>query len=55
MRYEIFLTRKAKKKLDSLEPRLKDRILKELIMLKDYGFSSKLNIKKLKGYKTTIG
>ena len=45
------LLEKAKKELDSLEPGLKNRILKELIILRDYGFSSKLDIKKLKGYK----
>ncbi len=45
------LLEKLKKELDSLKPELKDRILKELIILRDYGFSSKLNIKKLKGYK----
>ena len=46
MRYEIFLTRKAGRELDELEPQLRDGVLKGLVALRDCGFTSKLDIKK---------
>lgn len=51
MRYEVYLTRKAMKELDDIEPPSRKRILDALTMLRDYGFSGRLDIKKLKGYK----
>jgi len=50
-RYEVYLTRKALKELNNLNPQLRDRILKALVILRDYGFTSRLDIKKLRGYK----
>ncbi len=51
MRNEIYLTRRAKKDLDELDPQTKQRIIDALVALRDYGFTPKLDIKKLKGYK----
>ncbi|BEP17750.1 type II toxin-antitoxin system RelE/ParE family toxin [Pyrofollis japonicus] len=51
MRYEVHLTRKAKKQLDNLDPQVRKRILEALLVLRDYGFTQRLDIKKLKGYK----
>ncbi len=51
MRYEVYLTRKAMKELDDIEPPSRKRILDALTMLRDHGFSGRLDIKKLKGYK----
>jgi len=51
MRYEIYLTRRAKKELDKLNPRTRERILKTLMTLRDYGFTPRLDIKKLRGYR----
>ena len=51
MRYEIYLTRKARKDLDKLDPQTRRRVIDALITLRDYGFTPRLDIKKLKGYK----
>jgi len=51
MRYEIYLTRKAKKDLDELDPKIRRRVLEALTMLRDYGFTPRLDIKKLRGYR----
>ncbi len=50
-RYEVNLTRKALKELNKLDPSLRNMILEALIILRDYGFTSRLDIKKLRGYK----
>ena len=50
-KYEIYLTRKAEKTLNKLSKNLRKRILKALTTLREYGFTRKLHIKKLKGYK----
>ncbi len=57
MKHEVHLTRKARKELEKLDPRTRERILNALIMLRDYGFTQRLDIKKLRGYKigTTTG
>jgi len=52
MRYEVYLTRKAKKDLDELDPKIRRRVLEALTMLRDYGFTPRLDIKKLRGYRT---
>lgn len=49
-RYKIFLTKKAKKMLDSLDKEVKQHILDRLIILRDCGFTRELDIKKLQGY-----
>ena len=51
MRYKIYLTGKARKKLDSLNQKSRRMILDTLSFLRDYGFSQRLDIKKLKGFK----
>jgi len=51
MRYKIYLTDKARKKLDSLNQKSRRMILDTLSFLRDYGFSQRLDIKKLKGFK----
>ena len=50
MRYKIYLTGKARKKLDSLNQKSRRMILDTLSFLRDYGFSQRLDIKKLKGF-----
>ena len=50
-RYNINLTRKALKQLNELDEPIKNKILEALITLRDYGFSKRLDIKKLRGYK----
>ena len=51
MKYEIYLTRKAKKQLDRLDPETRRRVLEALTMLRDYVFTPRLDIKKLRGYR----
>ena len=48
MRYEIYLTRRAKKELD---PQSRKRALGALVTLRDYGFTARLDIKKLRGHR----
>ncbi len=50
-RYDVNITRKALKELNKLDSRSRNKILEALIILRDYGFTSKLDIKKLRGYK----
>jgi mRNA interferase RelE/StbE len=49
--YEVYFERKTLKNLKKLDKNLKSRILEALRTLRDEGFSRKLDIKKLKGYK----
>ncbi len=49
-RYEIYITRRAAKELSKLAPETRSRILKALAMLRSYGFTGRLDIKKLRGY-----
>jgi len=51
-RYDVNITRKALKELNKLDPYTRNRILEALIILRDYGFTSRLDIKKLRGYKS---
>ncbi|RLI35466.1 type II toxin-antitoxin system RelE/ParE family toxin [Candidatus Bathyarchaeota archaeon] len=51
MFYEVYFERKTLKSLEKLDKTLKSRILEALRTLRDEGFSRKLDIKKLKGYK----
>ncbi len=51
MKYEVYLTRKAGKDLDDLDPQTRRRVLDALLMLRDYGFTPRLDIKKLRGYR----
>ena len=50
-RYTINLTKKALKQLKELDGPIRNRILEALVMLRDYGFTGRLDIKKLRGYK----
>lgn len=49
MRYKVFLERKARKNLESLEYHNKDTLKEKILKLKD-GFVPELDIKKLKGF-----
>ena len=48
--YQVFLEKKVLKDLEKLDLKTKKRILEKLKLLRDKGFSSELDIKKLKGY-----
>ncbi len=50
-RYDVNITRKALKEPNKLDPHSRDRILEALTILRDYGFTGRLDIKKLHGYK----
>ena len=50
-RYHLLLEKKALKQLNRLDPHLRNRILSSLYTLRDEGFSRKLGIVKLKGFK----
>ncbi len=50
-RYDVNITRKALRELNKLDPHARDRVLEALTILRDYGFTSRLDIKKLRGYK----
>jgi len=52
MRYEIYLTRKAKKELDRLDPQTQERILEALITLRNYGFTARLDNIKFRVYRS---
>ncbi|MFH0849077.1 MAG: type II toxin-antitoxin system RelE/ParE family toxin [archaeon] len=51
-RYEVLLEKKALKALDALDSIAKRRIFDALYMLRDYGFTPRLDIKKLLGYES---
>ncbi len=50
-RYDVNITRKALKELNSLNIYFRNKLLESLLLLRDYGFTSRLDIKKLQGYK----
>ena len=50
-RYRIFLERKAFKQLEKLSEDTRGRIVEALHVLRDEGFSRRLDITKLRGYK----
>jgi mRNA interferase RelE/StbE len=47
----VFLERKASRQLEKLDKDVRDRIVEALHVLRDEGFSRKLDIVKLRGYK----
>ena len=47
----MFLERKASRQLEKLDKDVRDRIVEALHVLRDEGFSRKLDIVKLRGYK----
>jgi mRNA interferase RelE/StbE len=47
----VFLERRASRQLEKLDKDVRDRIVKALHVLRDEGFSRKLDIVKLRGYK----
>jgi len=49
--FRIFIEKKAKKELERLDKKTRQRILDALIVLRDEGFSRRIDIKKLKGTK----
>jgi mRNA interferase RelE/StbE len=50
-KYRVFLERKASRQLEKLDKDVRDRIVEALHVLRDEGFSRKLDIVKLRGYK----
>ena len=54
-RYDVNITRKALKELYKLDPYSRNRILEALIILRDYGFTNRLDIKKLRAIKVITG
>jgi len=50
-RYHVFLEKKASKHLEKLGEDIRGRILAALHTLRDEGFSGRLDIVKLRGYK----
>ena len=40
MRYKIYLTRKAEKELDRLDPQTQERMLEALLTLRNYEFTA---------------
>jgi len=50
-RYHVFLERKALKQLEKLGVNVRSRIFEALHILQDEGFSRRLDIVKLRGYK----
>jgi len=51
-RYDVNITRKALRELNKLDSDSRSKVLEALIILRDYGFTSRLDIKKLRGYKS---
>ena len=49
-RYTVNLTKKALKQLREFNEPIRNRILEALVTLRDYGFTGRLDIKKLRGY-----
>ncbi len=50
-RYQVLLEKKASNQLEKLSEDTRSRIIGALHILRDEGFSPRLNIKKLRGYK----
>jgi len=50
-RYQVFLEKKAVKQLEKLDKNMHGRIIEVLHILRDEGFSRRLDIAKLRGYK----
>ena len=50
-RYHVFLEKKALKQLEKLDKDTRSRIVEALHTLRDEGFSRRLDIVKLRGYK----
>lgn len=51
-RYQVLLEKNASNSLDKLNKDANHRIIEALYILQDEGFSSRLDIKKLRGYKS---
>jgi len=51
-RYQVLLERKAANQLEKLSEDARSRIIEALHILRDEGFSPRLDIKKLRGYKS---
>lgn len=49
--YNVFIEKKARKQLEKLEEGARNRVTEALHTLRDEGFSIKLDIKKLRGYR----
>ena len=50
-RYKVLLERRAQRQLDKLDEDTRSRILEALRILRENGFSSRLDLRKLKGYR----
>ena len=49
--YRVLLERRAQRQLDKLDEDTRSRILEALRILRENGFSSRLDLRKLKGYR----
>ncbi|MEM3612570.1 MAG: hypothetical protein QXQ85_01925 [Candidatus Bathyarchaeia archaeon] len=54
-KYHVFLEKKASKQLEKLDKNTRDRIVEALRVLRDEGFSRKLDVVKLRVTRTIIG
>ena len=50
-RYSVSLTKKALKQLEEIDEQARRRILEALVTLRDYGFTGRLDIGKLRGHR----
>jgi len=50
-RYRVLLEKRAQRQLDKLDKDSRSRTLEALRVLRDDGFSSRLDLRKLRGYK----
>ena len=50
-RYNVFLEKRAQRQLERLDEKTRSRIVEALRLLGDRGFSARLDLKKLRGYK----
>ena len=50
-RYRVFLEKKAFKQLEKISKDTRNRMIEALHILRDEGFSTRLGIKKLRGYR----
>jgi len=50
-RYRVFLEKKAFKQLEKMSKDMRNRMIEALHILRDEGFSARVDIKKLRGYR----
>jgi len=50
-RYKVFLEKRAQRQLERLDEKTRSRVVEALRLLGDRGFSARLDLKKLRGYR----